>query len=254
MTSAEDMQMTEPQRDAKPVTAAEHDEPGDGFLALRPPEPEDSAARAARKRAQIQRSAVGPFLRHGYAGASIDDIAAAARISKQTLYKHFASKEELFLAIIHGTVGEVLDELFHRIDARLHGTADLEQDLLALASRYIRLIMRPELLALRRLVIGEAGRFPEIGDVWWREGPARFTAELAPQLKHLAEQGALVLDDPVLAAAHFNWLVLSIPVNAAMFCPNRAFTQEELDHYAAAGVRTFLAAYRSSTGSPTRRV
>ena len=214
------------------------------MLKLQPLEPDDPAARAARKRAQIQRAAVGPFLRDGYAGTSIDDIAAAARISKQTLYKHFASKEELFLSIIHDTVGEVLDELFHRIDARLEGTADLEQELLALATRYIRLIMRPELLALRRLVIGEAGRFPQIGDVWWREGPARFTGELAPQLESLADQGQLTIDDPVTAAAHFNWLVLSIPMNTAMFCPGREFSQEELEHYAAAGVRTFLAAYR----------
>ena len=240
--------MTDHQRGTRPrAKAAGRGEPGDGFLALQPLEPEDATARAARKRVQIQRAAVGPFLRDGYAGTGIDDIAAAARISKQTLYKHFASKEELFLSIIHDTVGEVLDELFHRIDARLEGTANLEQELLALASRYIGLIMRPELLALRRLVIGEAGRFPQIGDVWWREGPARFTGELAPQLKRLADEGQLTLDDPVLAAAHFNWLVLSIPLNAAMFCPSREFTQEELQHYAAAGVRAFIAAYGPST-------
>src|SRR5262249_60827235 len=128
----------------------------------------------------------GPSLMNVFAGTVIYEIAAADRISKQTFYKHFANKEELFLSIVHDTVGEVLDELFHRIDARLEDMADLEQELLALASRYIKLIMRPELLALRRLVIGEAARFPEIGDVWWREGPARFTGELAPPLKRLA--------------------------------------------------------------------
>jgi hypothetical protein len=51
-------------------------------------------------------------------------------------------------------------------------------------------------------------------------------------------------DDPGLAAAEFNWLVLSIPLNAAMFCPSREFATEELEGYAAAGVRTFLAAHR----------
>jgi TetR/AcrR family transcriptional regulator, mexJK operon transcriptional repressor len=242
--------MTEPHRGPRPRSGATgRNEPADdGFLALQPLEPEDAAARAERKRAQIQRAAVGPFLQNGYAGTGIDDIAAAARISKQTLYKHFAGKEELFLSIIHDTVGEVLDELFHRIDTHLDGTADLEEELHALASRYIRLIMRPELLALRRLVIGEAGRFPQIGDVWWRDGPARFTGELAPQLERLAHQGQLALDDPALAAAQFNWLVLSVPMNTAMFCPTREFSTEELDHHAAAGVRTFIAAYRSRHG------
>ena len=216
----------------------------DGFLALQPFEPEDATARAARKRAQIQSAAIGQFLQHGYAGTGIDDIAAAARISKQTLYKHFAGKEELFRAIIRDIVGQVLDELFDRIDVRLDLTADLERELLGFASRFIRLVMRPELLALRRLVIGEVGRFPQIGEMWWREGPGRVTAELEPQLKSLAEQGQLVLDDPATAADQLNWLILAVPVNAAMFAPAREFSEAELEHFAAAGVRTFLAAHR----------
>jgi TetR/AcrR family transcriptional regulator, mexJK operon transcriptional repressor len=221
------------------------DGPEDGFRALQPLEPEDAAA---RKRAQIQRATVGVFLQNGYAGTNIDDLAAAARISKQTLYKHFTGKEELFLAIINGTVGQVLDELFQGIDTRLDGTGDLEKDLHGLASRFIRRVMHPELLALRRLVIGEVGRFPQIGDVWWRGGPARVTRELAPQLARLADNNELVLDDPVLAADHFNWLVLSIPLNSAMFRPGVQFTIAELDNYAAAGVRAFLAAYGPSSG------
>jgi TetR/AcrR family transcriptional regulator, mexJK operon transcriptional repressor len=68
--------------------------------------------------------------------------------------------------------------------------------------------------------------------------------ELAPQLQRLADQGELALGDPDLAAAQFHWLVLSIPMNAVMFCPGREFTAEELDRHATADVRTFLAAYR----------
>jgi hypothetical protein len=113
-----------------------------------------------------------------------------------------------------------------------------------IGGRFLSLIMRPELLALRRLVIGEASRFPQLGDVWWRGGPARVTADLAPHLRRLADQGQLAIDDPDLAAQQFNWLVLSIPLNQAMFRPAQQFTQAELDHHADMGVRTFLAAYR----------
>lgn len=240
--------MTRPDRSSPREAEQAADGAEAGFLALRPLEPEDAAARAARKRAQIQRAAVGQFLQHGYAGTSIDDLAAAARISKQTLYKHFSGKEELFLAIINDTVGQVLDELFEGIDTRLDGTGDLEKDFHSMASGFIRRVMHPELLALRRLVIGEVGRFPQIGEVWWRGGPARVTRELAPQLQRLADNNELVLDDPVLAADHFNWLVLSIPLNAAMFRPGVQFTTAELDNYAAAGVRAFLAAYGPSAG------
>ena len=146
-------------------------ESDDRFQALQPIEPDDKQARAARKRAQIQRAAIAQFLQHGYAGTSIDDITAAARVSKQTVYKHFGGKEGLFLAIINDTVGEVLDEFFDRMDLRFNDSADLERELCAIARRFLSLLMRPELLALRRLVIGEASRFPQLGDVWWRGDP-----------------------------------------------------------------------------------
>jgi len=91
--------------------------------ALQPAQPEDPEQRANRKRRQIRQAAVGEFLRKGYAGTSMDDLAAAARVSKQTVYKHFGSKEELFVAIIEATVGEVMDEVFERAAPRSTVTA-----------------------------------------------------------------------------------------------------------------------------------
>jgi TetR/AcrR family transcriptional repressor of mexJK operon len=51
------------------------------------------------------------------------------------------------------------------------------------------------------------------------------------------------VDDPLLPAQHFNWLILSIPMNKAMFDADAEFTPRELNHYADQGVRVFLAAY-----------
>src|SRR5215467_10585869 len=93
--------------------------PVPALSALQPAQPEDPEERADRKRRQIRRAAVGEFLRKGYASTSMDDVAAAARVSKQTVYKHFGSKEKLFVAIAQGTVGAVMEELFHRVDLRL---------------------------------------------------------------------------------------------------------------------------------------
>lgn len=227
---------------------------GDGFQALQLIEPDDQDTRAARKRTQIQRAGIREFLRNGYAATSVDDITAAAGVSKQTVYKYFGGKEGLFLAIINDTVGEVLAELFDRMDLRLGGSDDLEHDMRALAHRFIDLIMRPELLALRRLVIGEAGRFPQLGDLWWKAGPGRTTAELAGDLQRLASRGDLIIDDPQLAAEQFIWLVLSIPLNRAMLCPGRQqFTHDDLHRHADMGVRTFLAAYQPQhSGKATR--
>ena len=105
--------------------------------------------------------------------------------------------------------------------------------------------MEPRLLQLRRLVIGESGRFPQLGRLFYDRGPGRTIDALARLFERLASRGVLDLDDPRLAAAHFNWLVMSIPLNQAMLLgEDEPATSAQLNRYADAGVRTFLAAYR----------
>lgn len=70
---------------------------------------------------------------------------------------------------------------------------------------------------------------------------------LASAFEQLTDRGLLRVDDPMLAANHFAWLIVSIPVNRVMFCgDDTRFTPAELDHYADAAVRVFSAAYRPS--------
>ena len=203
----------------------------------------DDEGRSARKRRAILEAGATVFLRNGYVGTSMDEIAARAAVSKQTVYKHFADKETLFAEIVIGTVTEASDEVAGEV-VELEDSGDLEADLRDLARRQLRLVMQPRILQLRRLVIGESSRFPELGRTFFERGPARTIEALTATFEHLAERGLLRVDDPPLAAAHFNWLVLSIPLNQAMLLgqdePADAAT---LDHYADAGVRVFLAAY-----------
>ena len=238
------------QRPGRPAKAAAP--PPVTLRALQPAEPEDTDERASRKRLQIRRAAVGEFLRNGYVGTSMDDVAAAARVSKQTVYKHFGSKEELFLAIIEATVGEVMDEVFERVSPSPEQHGELAEQLLTMGRRLIVLIMQPELLALRRLVTGEASRFPQLGGVWWRGGPARLMAGLTELLRQADQNGELAIDDPQLAAEQLQWLILSIPLNRAMLCADQRYSRDELHRYSDAGVRTFLAAHR--TPRPARRL
>jgi TetR/AcrR family transcriptional regulator, mexJK operon transcriptional repressor len=230
---------------------ASHDTGGPPPLrALQPAQPEDPEQRTDRKRRQIRQAAVGEFLRTGYAGTSMDDVAAAARVSKQTVYKHFGSKEELFVAIIEATVGEVMDEVFERAAPSPDRHGELAHELLTMGRRLIVPIMQPEFLALRRLVTGEASRFPQLGQAWWKGGPARLMAELAGLLRQAGKDGELAIDDPDLAAQQLQWLILSIPVNKAMLCPDQAYTSDELYRYSDAGVQTFLAAHRPAAPGP----
>ena len=141
------------------------------------------------------------------------------------------------------TLNEASDVVYEAV-LDLQDSGDLEADLLDLASRQLMLAMEPRILQLRRLVIGEAGRFPELGRSFYERGPGRTIAALAAVFQQLAARGVLQLDDPILAAAHFNWLVMSIPLNRSMLLGrDEPLDPAELDRYAESGVRVFLAAY-----------
>jgi TetR/AcrR family transcriptional regulator, mexJK operon transcriptional repressor len=211
----------------------------------RPDAPTDVRAesRSTRKRRAILEAGTTLFLRHGYRGTSMDEIAATAGVSKQTVYKHFADKETLFSEIVISTVEEVAKPVHDEV-LKLQDNGDLEADLRRLARQLLRRVMQPRILQLRRLVIGEAGRFPELGRTFYEQGPGRTIAALATVFERLADRGVLQPGDPLLAAAHFNWLVMSIPLNRAMLLgDDEPPAAAELNRYADAGVRAFLAAY-----------
>jgi TetR/AcrR family transcriptional regulator, mexJK operon transcriptional repressor len=200
--------------------------------------------RSAGKRRAIIEAATTVFLSNGYLGTTMDEIAALARVSKQTVYKHFADKERLFSEIVTAKVDEIADPNTNEV-LKLGDTGDLERDLRRFARGQLRAVMDPRLLKLRRLVIGESGRFPQLGRLFYERGPGRTIDALATTFERLASRGVLELHDPTLAAAHFNWLVMSIPLNQAMLLgEDEPATPTELNRYADAGVHTFLAAYR----------
>ena len=199
--------------------------------------------RSGRKRPAILEAATTVFLRNGYLGTSMDEIAQLAAVSKQTVYKHFDDKQRLFFEIVSSTLNDASGSVYSEV-LELRDSGDLEADLQDLARRQLALVMQPQIIQLRRLVIGEAGRFPELGRSFYERGPGRTIAALATTFEQLAARGILQLDDPILAAAHFNWLIMSIPLNQAMLLGHdEPPAATELDRWADAGVRVFLAAY-----------
>jgi TetR/AcrR family transcriptional repressor of mexJK operon len=199
--------------------------------------------RSVRKRNEILDAATSLFLVHGYLGTSMDEIAALARVSKQTVYKHFADKESLFSAIVAAAVDAAGNPVLDETDA-LGESDDLAADLTAFARGQLARVMQPRLMQLRRLVIGEANRFPELGRGFYERGAGRSIAGLAAAFERLTARGQLHAHDPELAAAHFNWLVMAAPVNRAMLLGDDAIpSAAELDRYAEGGVKAFLSAY-----------
>ena len=134
--------------------------------------------RSARKRAAILEAAHDLFLQKGYAGTSMDDVAARAAVSKQTVYKNFADKQRLFTEVITSDVGRIEASTQAQM-AAMPDSSDLAGDLAAFARWHLADVMQPGRLRLRRMLIGEAERFPELAQAWYASGPERSYAEFA---------------------------------------------------------------------------
>ena len=205
----------------------------------------EDASRSALKHNAILAAATEVFLRDGYLGAGMDEIAALSAVSKQTVYKHFASKEALFIEIVTSMTGAAGDSV-HTEPPDVDEGFDVRAYLLDYALRQLTVVLTPRLMQLRRLVIGEVSRFPDLASVLYERGPARAMAALAVTFERLAAEGHLEFDDAGVAASHFNWLVMSQPLNQAMLLGDAAIPKRtELRRHAEEGVRVFLAAYRT---------
>jgi AcrR family transcriptional regulator len=203
----------------------------------------DAPNRSARKRKAILDAATEVFLKSGYLGTNMDEIATLSGVSKQTVYKHFSSKEALFIEIVTSMTDDAGDIVRNEV-AELDEGGDVAEYLVDYAYRQLKVVLTPRIMQLRRLVIGEVSRFPELASVLYERGPARALAALGVMFERLAARGLLTIDNPAVAASHFNWLVMSAPLNQAMLLGDEAIPKPaELRRHAAEGVRVFLAAY-----------
>lgn len=203
-----------------------------------------SLPRSVLKRTEILRAAEELFLAKGYLGASVDDVASRAHVSKPTVYAHFGSKEALFVAVVSAMTGDAGDRVHdHRI-----GADDLDDDVAGHLQRYalrqLSVVLEPRLLQLRRLVIGEVARFPGLADALFDGGPARAITELTGVVSAYAERGLLVVADPRVAATHLNWLIMGAPLNEAMLLGDKGIPDDEaLRRHVTEAVRIFVAAH-----------
>ena len=195
-------------------------------------------ARGESKRAEILAAALAVFLANGYLGTNLDDVAAAARASKRTLYAHFGDKEGLFREVIRGTVAPMHAALQAELD--LAPRQDAREALQSLAHNLATIIVTPTVAQLRRIIIAEADRFPDLAAEWYRLGPQQTVARIAAYIDGLG----LELVDPRSAAEQLLWLSISAPLNRLMFAPaGTRPTNRELRHAADGAAETFWRAF-----------
>src|SRR5271156_4544540 len=125
----------------------------------------------ARRRA-ILRVAREVFLARGYAATSMSEIAAKLGGSKGTLYNYFRSKEELFSAFITETCQGPAVRLFESLPPIGEGRG-VRESLIDLGVSLMEFLQLDEIVAMHRLVSAEAGRFPEIGPLFYEAGPRK---------------------------------------------------------------------------------
>lgn len=199
--------------------------------------------RVERSRRSIVAAAAELFLKHGFLGTNMDEIAARADVSKQTVYAHFQSKEALFLDVVRGLTGIAGDE--HQEQVREpEDDRPIADYLVEFAELQLTIVMTPRLMQLRRLVIGEVERFPELGKALHALGPQRSIDRLSRAFERYRRLGQMQADDLEVAAGFFNWLVMGGPVNDAMLLGDGAILPREACRgHAEESVRIFLAAF-----------
>ncbi|WP_370937003.1 TetR/AcrR family transcriptional regulator C-terminal domain-containing protein [Amycolatopsis sp. cg13] len=169
--------------------------------AAAPPE-----GRSAAKYTAILRGATEVFLREGYVRASVDAIAAAAGVGKQTVYGHFGNKERLFLAVVERVRAEAAGPgVWSNL---IVDTGNPRADLEATGERLLRILLAPEVAALHRLTVAELTHLPDLQRLW-RDSDSTQTAIglIADYLRERDRAGDLLVPDPVLSAHQFSNLL-----------------------------------------------
>lgn len=182
------------------------------------------------------------YLEKGYSGTSTDEVAARSSVSKQTIYRHFSDKDDLVREALQRLITAAEEQGAEAFDT-LAESNDLENDLRAFARQHIFDVIQPDIMQVRRRIISEVERFPDIAKAWYEAAPKRAREKLAECLKGLCERGLLNIADAEIAAEQFNWLILSIPMNRGMFDVDTIEDRSQHADYADAAVDVFLAAY-----------
>jgi AcrR family transcriptional regulator len=196
--------------------------------------------RGEKRREEIAAVAQRVFLERGFTDTTMQIIASRAGASKETLYRHFGCKEDLFSEIVRARAMGVFRGMV--------GEFGLEGEpptvLLNLGLNLLRLLISPDSLALIRLVVTETPRTPEIGRIFLEEGPAQVMRQLTSYLASATQRKLLNCPDPPLATKLFLGAIISNRHMIALVAPDwEVMSEEKIQRHVEAAVAMFLAKY-----------
>lgn len=186
------------------------------------------------RRTRILEAAAKVFRTQGY-GASMDDIAAEAKVAKQTVYNQFGCKEELFRALVterSRTLRAPLSDAAH--------TAKPRDVLMSLAREYHVLGLSANGIVFMRMLISLAGRFPEMARDFYEIGPAKTLNALVEWIEEEVRLGRLNVGEPRLAAEHYLAMIQGQIQLRGLLNVGRPLSDKDLERRAAYCVDAFL--------------
>lgn len=160
---------------------------------------EDTEIRKGRKFEQVVDGARRIFLRDGFDGASVDDIAREAGVSKATLYAYFPDKRLLFTEICSSECRRQTEAA----EAEMDYSAPIDEILTFAATRIAGFLMSDFGRNMFRLVVAEGARFPDLARQFYENGPGLIHDRLVHHMRHMAAKGQLRIEDFDLAADQF---------------------------------------------------
>jgi len=187
------------------------------------------------RRQAILEAAREVFLERGYAETNIDAVVERAGASKATVYALFGNKDGLFNAVT-----TLCGTQFAAVVEGVEISSSPAENLRRLARTYCKGAFHPTTLAMYRLAVGESGRRPDSGDVFYRLGPRVIIGAVAKFFRECAEKGVIETSDPEQLADCFLAALRGTLFNRAAMNPTRIPTQPELEQHIDFVVDTFL--------------
>ena len=201
--------------------------------------PDDSPRDRVRP---ILRAAREIFMKHGYGEASMDSVARDAGVSKATLYVYFPSKRDLFAAIIL----EERDRYAQPTPAGKASRSAPRATLIHLGQAIVDFLLAPDTVASMRMVVAEASRFPELGQEFHANGPAKLRGHVAAHLLEMMKDRALRRSDPEAAAETFIDLVRGDLQLRALLGVTDQLSRRQVESVVRRGVDAFLKIHAAS--------
>jgi AcrR family transcriptional regulator len=200
------------------------------------------------RREKILKAAADLIVKRGYRGTSLDAVVERAGCSKSAIYEYFGSKEGMLAALSEDIVHELSLTLFRYS----HSDRRLEDALVDYARKAIELVLDERHVAVIRVIVSEAWRFPKLGYSYYQLGPRAVQRQFADFIEMNAREGQLEIGDPVDASRVFWAILLWDSLHGRLVGAVEPPSREQADVMARRAVRRFLQIFGADGHETTR--